>query len=178
MEDLNRDGLPRARRPLALIGTSPLFFVLRVLGGEHTILIVDGHIRDVMKVTSPAFRPRAAERSRRNRDLIPARPHDRLEGDRVAADSAPARRIFVRRWVVKQWVVEQWNGRPPGESILLSNSDTSEFVIPLIADRSQPIPIREVAAVPDDEGIGSIAGQYSSNGKNTVNQKRKFESYF
>src|SRR5206468_2903356 len=99
-------------------------FVQRVPGGEHTVLIVDGYIREVMEVASPAFRPRAAEHTRRNRDLIPARSHDRLEGDRVAADSDPARRI------VDRWVVERWNGAPSGESILPSNSDTIELAIP------------------------------------------------
>jgi hypothetical protein len=84
-----------------------------------------------MEVASPAFRPRAAECPRGNRDLIPARPHDRLEGDRVAADPDPA----------CLGVVERLNGGPSGESILPSNSRTIELAIPLIADSRQPIPI-------------------------------------
>src|ERR1043165_1948490 len=103
---------------------TPLFFVHRVVGGEHAVLIVNGYVRDVMEVASSAFRPRAAERPGRNRDLISACPYNRLEGDQVAADSDPACRIVVRRWVIKRWVVERWNGGPSGESILLANSDT------------------------------------------------------
>ncbi len=102
-----------------------------------------------MEVASPPFRPRAAERPRRNRDLIPARPHDRLEGDRVAADPDPA----------CLGVVERWNCGPSGESILPSNSGAIELAIPLIADSWQPIPIGEVAAVPDDESIGSVVAE-------------------
>src|SRR4029077_323154 len=107
-----------------------------------------------MEVASSACRPRAAERPRRNRDLIPARHHDRLESDRVAADSDPAR----------LGVLERWNGGPPGESILPSNSHTIELAIPLIADSRQPIPIREVAAVLDDEGIGSMVAEAMRRG--------------
>ena len=103
-----------------------------------------------MEVASAAFRPRAAEGPRRNRDLIPARPDDRLEGDRVAADSDPS---------AAPDVVERWNGGPPGESILPSNCDAIELAIPLIADSRQPIPIGEVAAVRDDEGIGSVVAE-------------------
>ena len=101
-----------------------------------------------MEVAPPAFRPRAAEGSRRNGDLIRAGPHDRLKGDRVAADSDPARYVLERR------VVERRNGAPSGESILPSKYDSIELAIPLIADSWQAIPICEVAAVPDDEGIG------------------------
>src|SRR6185503_19293165 len=126
---------------------TPLFFVHRVVGGEHAVLIVNGYVRDVMEVASSAFRPRAAERPGRNRDLIAACPYNRLEGDQIAADPDPACRIVVRRWVVKRW-----NGGPSSESILLSNSGTIELAIPLIADRRQPISIREVATVLDDEG--------------------------
>ena len=107
------DGRSESRRSLSP-SSVPLFFVHRVAGGEHSVLIVDGYIRDVMEVASPAFRPRAAERPRRHGDLILARPHDRLEGDRVAADSDPAR----------LGVVERWNGGPWGESILPSHSRT------------------------------------------------------
>src|SRR4051794_38965172 len=117
-----------------------MFFVQSVPGGEHTILIVGWYIRDVMEVASSAFRPRAAEHTRRNRNLIPARPYDRLEGDRVAADPDAARRIVERS------VVERCNGGPPDEPMLPSNSGAIQLAIPLVADSRQTILIREVAA--------------------------------
>src|SRR5712691_606014 len=143
MEDLNRDGLPYARR------RGPLFFVHRVVGGEHAVLIVDGYIRDVMEVASPPFRPRAAERPRRNSDLIRARTHDRFEGDRIAADSNPAR----------LGVVERWEGAPWGESILSSHARSIQLAIRLIPDRGQPIQIRKGSAVRDDGGVDATVSE-------------------
>ena len=55
----------------------------RVVGGKHSVIILDRNIRDVMKVASPFFRPRSAERPRRNGGLIPARTHNRFEREPV-----------------------------------------------------------------------------------------------
>src|SRR5690242_16242498 len=102
-----------------------------------------------MEVASPAFPPRSAEPPRGNRDLIRARSHDRIEVDRVAADSDSARR----------GIVDRRNSGPPAKSISPSKFGTIELAILLIANSRQPIPIREVAAVPDDEGIGAIVAE-------------------
>lgn len=64
-----------------------------------------------MDVASPAFRPRAAERPRRNGDLVPARPHDRVEGDRVAEPTLEeVRRDYQPRPVVQDEEVAELVG--------------------------------------------------------------------
>src|SRR5262245_15155959 len=99
-----------------------------------------------MDVASPVFRPRAAERPRRNGDLIPARSHNRFEVDRIAADPDPARLPVVDRRDGRLWV----------ESKLFSHSGSIELAIRLIPDGRQPIQIREVRAVRDDGRIRSV----------------------
>src|SRR5262249_9508524 len=102
-----------------------------------------------MKVASPSFRPRSAERPRRNGGLLSARTHNRLEPEPVAADSdAPRFSIVNRR-----------DGGPRGESILLSPGRTIQAAISLIADGRQQIQIRKVSAVLDNKGIGSIVAE-------------------
>src|SRR5262245_58186037 len=102
-----------------------------------------------MKVASPSFRPRSAERPRRNSGLISARTHNRFEPEPVAADSDAPRPAIVKRR----------DGGPRGESILLSHGWTIQLAIPLIADGRQQILIREVGAVFDNKGIGSIVAE-------------------
>ena len=121
----------------------------RIVGGKHSIVIVDGNIRDVLKVASPIFRSRPAERPRRNGGLIAARTHNCFERDPVAADSDPPRLGIVKRR----------DGGPRGESILLSHGQIIQFAIPLIADSGQQIQIREGGAVLDNQGIGSIVAE-------------------
>src|SRR4030042_6281514 len=100
----------------------------RVVGGEEGVLIPDGGICRITEVATPAFRPRPAQRPRRDGDLIFVRTHDGFEGDPLLAGLVLARLN----------VVERGDGRARREPVSPPVPGIAEFAVRLVAGGGEP----------------------------------------
>src|SRR5690348_10437706 len=115
----------------------PLAFAHGVARGKDWPLIADWRLGDVVEIATTVLGPFALQRPRRNRDFIVVRADNRVEHDPAAA----------RRWLETLLVVKRRNHRTRFKTVIPAIRGTENLAPSLIADRRQPLRIREERAV-------------------------------